>query len=380
MNAFPAILIGGPPHSGKSVLTYMLTKRLREQRVEHYVLRACPDGEGDWSQEAPPDMVRLLRQKGAFSAAFVDRVCRDLDRRHLPLIVDAGGRPTLDQERIFDHCTHAVLIADNPEGLDEWRARAERHGLSVIAELHSTLSGADRLDAELPVLRGQIAGLERHTGAAGPMVAKLAERLARLMAYSPDELKERHLQQAPTELALDVTQLARYAGASATPHHWQPADLPPALASVPQAALSLYGRGPNWLYAALALHVAPQPFFLFDPRLGWTQPVTVQCVPQPQSARIEWQMRVAQEYTWLEARPKQPYLDYEDLQSLEAPVLDPRRGVVISGKLPHWLTVGIALAYRRHPWLAVAQAQQYDRAVVVLSRITDRQPGVWVTL
>lgn len=246
--------------------------------------------------------------------------------------------------------------------------------------MHSTLSGADRIDAELPVLRGQIAGLERHTGAAGMMVAKLAERLARLMFYSSDELKERHLQQAPTELALDVAQLARYAGSLATAHHWQPADLPPALASVPRVALSLYGRGLNWLYAAFALHVAPQPFFLFDSRSGWTPPVTVQCGPQPQSAVIEWQTRVTREYTWLEARPKQPYLDYEDLQSLEAPVLDSQCGVVISGKLPHWLMVGIALAYHRHPWLAVVQAQQYDRAIVVMSQSADLQPGARVTL
>jgi len=380
MNVFPAILIGGPPHSGKSVLTYLLTRRLREQGIEHYVLRACPDGEGDWSQEAPPDMVRLLRQKGAFSGSFVDRMCRDLGRRHLPLIVDAGGRPTLDQERIFDYCTHAVLIAATPEGLEEWRARAERHGLSIIAELHSTLSGADRLDTEMPVLRGRIAGLERHTASAGTLVVKLSERLARLMSYSPNELKARHLQQAPTELALDVAQLARYAGSSAPHHSWQPVDLPLALAGVPQAPLSLYGRGPNWLYVAFALHVVPHPFYLFDPRSGWTLPVTVQCGPQPQSATLEWQTRVAREYTWLEVRPKQPYLDYEDLQWTESPVLDLQRGVVISGKLPHWLTTGIARAYHQHPWLAVAQAQLYDRAIVVMSRSADIPPGAWVRL
>jgi len=39
MNPFPAVVIGGPPHSGKSVLTYLLTRQLRALRVEHYVLR-----------------------------------------------------------------------------------------------------------------------------------------------------------------------------------------------------------------------------------------------------------------------------------------------------------------------------------------------------
>jgi CRISPR-associated protein Csx3 len=27
MNPFPAVVIGGPPHSGKSVLTYLLTQQ-----------------------------------------------------------------------------------------------------------------------------------------------------------------------------------------------------------------------------------------------------------------------------------------------------------------------------------------------------------------
>lgn len=144
MNAFPAVLIGGPPHSGKSVLTYLLTRKLHDQGIEHYVLRACPDGEGDWSQEASPETVRLLRQKGTFSTAFVEHVGRDIARRHLPLLVDAGGRPTPEQERIFQYCTHAVLIAATPEDLAEWRTRAERCGLVVIAELQSVLHGVDR--------------------------------------------------------------------------------------------------------------------------------------------------------------------------------------------------------------------------------------------
>jgi hypothetical protein len=84
MNSFPAILLGGPPHSGKSVLTYLLTQELRTRRVSITCCAPVPDGEGDWSQEAPPPTVQLLRYKGVFSAAFVDHICLDLERRHLP--------------------------------------------------------------------------------------------------------------------------------------------------------------------------------------------------------------------------------------------------------------------------------------------------------
>jgi len=62
--SLPAILIGGPPHAGKSVLTYNLTIALRKLDVPHYVFRASPDGEGDWSFEGDLDTVREFIIKG----------------------------------------------------------------------------------------------------------------------------------------------------------------------------------------------------------------------------------------------------------------------------------------------------------------------------
>ncbi|WP_322512005.1 CRISPR-associated protein Csx3 [Chloroflexus sp.] len=375
MHTFPAVMIGGPPHSGKSVLVYRLSQILRAAQVAHYVLRACPDGEGDWSQEASADRVRLLRQKGQFSSAFVEQVCRDIARRHLPLLVDVGGKPTLEQEQILRACTHAVLLAATPEGLAEWRERAERCGLMIIAELQSVLRGVDQITEETPVLRGVISGLERHQTPDGVMVQKLAERLRHLLEFPPEELRERLFQQAPTELIVDLERMAHSAGIE----RWQPADLPSILAETPAAALSIYGRGPNWLYAALALHAAPQPVFLFDPRLGWVQPPVVESGDQPSTALV-WHPTITPAFTWLEATPVQPHLDYDEVQQVVAPILDPQRGVILSGKLPLWLLVGLALTYRRHPWVAVVQAQQYDCGIVVLSQDEHYQVGDAVSI
>ena len=374
-NSFPAIIIGGPPHSGKSVLAYLLTQQLRDWKVQHYVLRACPDGEGDWSQEAPPETVRLLRQKGQFSADFVDLVCRDLKQRHLPLLVDVGGSPTPDQERILDFCTHAILLAPEDEGLALWRARAERHGLAIIAELQSTLRGQDAIFATDAVLRGRIAALERYTAAAGDMLVALAERLRDLFTYEVDDLRRRHLDAAPTELAVDIEQVTVWLNADSAQRRLEPAQLPAALDYTPKEALSLYGRGPNWFYAALALHVAPHPFFLFDVRLGWTAPASLALSPAAQVAHIAWKITHYHSYTHIELSPVEPYLDYDEICGAELPQLDAELGVVLSGKLPHWLSVGAALAYRSHPWVAVMQAQMNDVAVVVFSRTNARLVG-----
>lgn len=375
MNPFPAVVIGGPPHSGKSVLTYLLTQQLRAWKVAHYVLRACPDGEGDWSQEAPPETVRLLRRKGQFSDAFVDLVCRDLAQRHLPLLVDVGGKPTPEQERIFDQCTHAVLIASDVEALKPWRQLAERHGLVVIAELHSVLDSADFIEAETPVLRGRIGKLERHTDVGGPMITALARRLQQIFSYTDKELKDLHFPHAPTELIVDIDQLGDYLRLPAEKRRWQPQHLPEALRCTPKDAISIYGRGPNWLYTALALHAAPHPVYLFDPRLGWTQPTTLTCAASAEQGAIAWQLEPRADFTRLTIQPGAAYLEYEEVNGAMLPLLDTSRGVVLSGKLPYWLLVGAALAYRHHPWIAVVQAQQERRGIVVMGSSPLHRPG-----
>jgi len=100
MRSFPAVIIGGPPNSGKSVLTANLTQALRQRDIQHYVLRACPDGEGDWTYLADQELVRTILVPRTWTRAFVEHICHDLEHRHLPLLVDVGGRLQPWQEPI----------------------------------------------------------------------------------------------------------------------------------------------------------------------------------------------------------------------------------------------------------------------------------------
>ncbi|MEZ4683680.1 MAG: hypothetical protein R2932_56670 [Caldilineaceae bacterium] len=143
----PAIIIGGPPHSGKSVLSFGLTKALQARKVEHYLLRACPDGEGNWSHEAQPRVVERIRRKGQFTAPFVSELCQDLADRHLPLLVDVGGKLTAEQDRIFAHATAAILLVSDqqPAAAAAWRASYARHALPLLADLESSLHAGGEL-------------------------------------------------------------------------------------------------------------------------------------------------------------------------------------------------------------------------------------------
>jgi len=375
---FPAIIVGGPPHSGKSVLTYGLSQALRQRQVEHYVLRACPDGEGDWNMEAQPQTVRLLRDKGPFTGAFVTRVCRDLERRHLPLIVDVGGRPTPDQEQLFGYCTHAILISAVPDELDHWRGMMERQGPVIVAELLSTLTETDAIFSNTPLLRARIAGLERFHEAHGPVIDALVDHVQTIFSFGQDELREMHLRAAPTELTVEIDRLGRTLALLDADGKWRPAALRPLLEYLPShEPLAIYGRGPGWLYATLAAHTAPAPFWQFDARMGWVKPVTLHRRGADQLTRpIGW--RVVSDGARapvIDAVLHAAYLDYLEMDGAAVPDIDVSHGLVISGRLPHWVLTGLVRAYADAPWIATYQPQFETAAVIVVSRGFTRRVG-----
>ncbi|MBC7228482.1 MAG: hypothetical protein H5T61_14825 [Thermoflexales bacterium] len=374
-NPLPAVAIGGPPHSGKSVLAYSLTRALRERAVPHYLLRAYPpDGEGDWFLEGEPDLVRHLRIKGAAGDRWLPLLRRDVARRHLPLIVDMGGLPTPEQESVLDECTHGILLTPSEGARREWADCFAAHGLVLLADLRSDLWGENRLEAAEPVVRGVLAGLERGKRASGPAFDALVARLAVLFGPFAADLYRRHMATAPAELVVDLERLAQ--GMGRDPTGWRPGDLPAVLDYLPAGEpLALYGRGPNWLYAAAAVHALPAPFFLFDVRLGWTAPPTLSVgAPSAAPLRVETRREEGAPVARMTFSLPEAYLDITEVEGLVVPAPSAEE-LMLSGKLPLWLWAGLARLYApRTSWLAVAQpqltAQGLGWAVVVHSRGT----------
>ncbi len=368
----PAVVIGGPPHSGKSVLAYSLTRALREREIPHYLLRAYPpDYEGDWFLASEPETVRHLRFKGLPSAAWLPLLQRDIAARHLPLLVDVGGLPTPEQETLLAACTHGILLTPDPASRALWAERFTRYQLPVLADITSELHGSQHLAARAPVLRGTLAGLERGQVAQGPLFAALVERLAAWFIQVTQGLPRQHLAAAPAELALDLPALARQLGQD--PQQWQPAALPEVLDYLPQGQpLALYGRGPNWLIAALARYTRPAPCYLFDARMGWLEvpalPVGPALATSPLQGQVE---QLPQGDVWRVQLPT-TYLDWTERTQLHAPVGESTAGVIFSGKLPQWLWAALVRAVSA-PWVAVYQPQL--AGAVVVQGCTGHPPG-----
>ncbi len=378
--SLPAIIIGGPPHSGKSVLSYSLTKALKARRVEHYLLRACPDGEGNWSHEAASTTVERIREKGTFNDHFVEALCQDLAKRHLPLLVDVGGKLTVEQDAILRFGTAAILlVADRDAAVAAaWRQRYAAHGLPLLADLASTLEGTPLLAATAPLVRGRLTALERGTTAHGPLFDALCDHLAIALSVPDAQLRQRHAELAPHPW-LELDRIDAWRRPQPQRDDWVPAEVPLLLQqSAPQRPVALYGRAPSWLYAALANHAYPAAVAVFDARMGWVPAPAPARIPSWERQPVCWQVVPRPTHQRLELKIEQAYLAYETIGQISPPALDPCQGVVLSGRFPNWLLIATSFFYRAHPWVAVYQPQLNGYAVIVHSRSAGHPIGTTV--
>jgi CRISPR-associated protein Csx3 len=391
MNFLPAILIGGPPHAGKSVFFYRITQLLRERGIDHYALRACPDGEGNWFHEGRSDLMSTLRIKlsGEWPVDFIQSISQALEYRSLPFLVDMGGSLRPSQECLLQRCTDAILLLreDLPDETSHWQSLIEKYNLLALAHVFSRPTGESFITAESPVLEGVITGLDRSAASAGAGAGPLFDALfdlivERLTAYNAQERRGLYLQRAPTELTLDIQQELRVFTTTSTT--WQPEMLRPLLDRLPaDVPFSIYGIGPGWLYAALAAYGDPLPFFLFDPRLpfGWIPPARIVLSTDhvsPDDIHVE--TIVTQEAHILQIQFPHDRLEYFRPDPLPFPPLPTEAGLIIDGRVPNWLLTSLVRAYKTAgvAWIATFYPQ-LEKAVVVYSRVTSLQPGDLVT-
>lgn len=382
-NFLPVVVIGGPPHAGKSVLFYSLTQALHARNIPHHILRACPDGEGNWSQESTEDVAMQHRDKlqGPWPAGYIQYISLCLQRHCLPLLVDMGGRPCGDQLLWLRQCTHAILLAraDNAEATTFWTGLIKDNALQPLAMLTSQLEGESQLVQTDPMITGTITGLVRYGGkqAEGPVFDALVERIAALFeTYTSQDIEQIIYERAKGEL-LDINVVPDDASS------WLPGMLPSLLDNIgdQSGTLSVYGRGPNWLYAALATASGVARFYQYDPKLptGWIEPV---CVTIGEEVQLDYQLQLHTvpyadtEITILACKITEQYLDYFRTEPFVFPSVSVKRGLILSGRYPHWLLTALVRLYRDLgvPWIAVYYPQ-LNCSIVTYSRTLSPRPG-----
>lgn len=381
-NLFPAILIAGPPNCGKSVLSYLLTQHLSNLGVPHYLLRAAPDGEGNWFMQGSWPLVRTLRlrHKSAYTAQFVAHVRNAIQARLLPLLVDVGGLPQGEQFGILGACTHAVLLYCSAEQKIAWQETLERLNVPLIAALRSSLSEPGQILETYPILAGSISGLQRQEPRTDLTFGALLDRIAGLCHYEPLQLEQAHLRAAPFQPLLERRLMAAIdAERSGVRSVWQFTDLPGVQELVPpDQPAALYGPGPVWLAAMLAAHLHRVACAIFDARYGWLPVIEPRTGNSPE-LRVSISPFEGGEgslpASWIDLDAPGSILEPEDFC---LPAFTSREGVILSGKLPRWAYA--CLAHQMAPdktWIGI-YAPTLHGAVVVQSKAPSPKLGEFV--
>lgn len=366
-NLLPAILLAAPPHSGKSVLAYLLSKGLRSAQAPHILLRAAPDGEGDYSYESPEETRYRLRHKGDFSPELVARMQRAIRQRILPMLVDIGGRPQDDQFEWLAACTHVIQLYREEEDRVRWANWLERQNLITVAELRSQLAGPEQVLETEGVLRGTISGLERSRPQPGRLFELLLQRVQGICSYPAQALEAEHLRRAPAGATLvTAAQLAAELGIARPGQEirWEAGHLPRLFELIPPGQpLAVYGRGPVWLYAALAAHAAPASFHLFDARhYGWMAPPDTALHSTQDNEQFSFTANAEEGCTRLQFQLlRQHYALTPEL--VHVPAMPVEQGVLLDGPMPNWLWAALARSLRHHPWLAAREPRGEGRVL-----------------
>jgi CRISPR-associated protein Csx3 len=159
----PAILIGGPPNSGKSVLSHALNQAIlqAQPQLKTHLFRTNWDGEGNHTYETR-DRARVeqLRQENNPKlqhqpnsaqkiAQFFQNRAQEIPniRQMIDLtLVDIGGKTERDRLPVVQACTHYIVISNDPQKVSEWRDLCEPY-LQPLVVIHSVL------EARLEVLQ-----------------------------------------------------------------------------------------------------------------------------------------------------------------------------------------------------------------------------------
>ncbi|WP_254626005.1 CRISPR-associated protein Csx3 [Nostoc sp. TCL240-02] len=158
----PALMIVGPPDSGKNVLSHALFQALLSDHPDIYLQRAHWDREGNYvlelsSQTTDEEIEGFkLRNKGALTERFFPyhaQAILQLRRQKSLVIVDVGGMVQPEKLPILEACTHYLIISSKPEAVGAWHEFCrDRGNLIPVAVIHSSLAEVKEVHQVQPYL------------------------------------------------------------------------------------------------------------------------------------------------------------------------------------------------------------------------------------
>lgn len=362
------IIFCGPPHSGKSVFFTNISNALPAD--SYSTIRACPDGEGSWSNNPNQNETLLVRRKGEFTTEFVENVCEIIDnqKNHPIVMVDVGGKLTPENAKIFKHCDSFVILSNNEEEKNKWLQFGESLGLTCLACLDSSLEGKDRIYSKKPYLQGKITNLERgNTIKNSPILNSFVFDLLSKINY--DE-KPKFVESNSQEILIDNLDLGTKLGYCQSHEYTNPENNQPktiqrviwptsAISKIQKAvsdklqpgkSLKLYGFKANFAVCSIAKTAKKcgcEDISIYD---IWTNTyIPLRNLPQKRGVRqvtsLTFNLLENKTNAFLDISIPDGIYEADEFDDCVLPKINKNKNLFISGRLPHWLLASITNSY-----------------------------------
>jgi len=350
------IIVGGPPHSGKSVFIDKLKNKLRGKGTELFAL--APDGEGSWSQKSNQEAAQFIRKKGGFTKEFMDTGIENAQRlmqTQRIVLIDIGGVRSPENERILKEtgAQHMIVVArEDPQperaGREDWEKFAEDNGLNVLASFDTSLEGEERHGMKVNTLRGRLVGLDRGSKQEHEPINALAKLIQTMAPKVGDKGEEGYTVINPVEVKK-----------AASGENWTEEGMKDAIDRVirlikrSDKPILFDGPAANWFIASAVVNGSRfNEINIRDFKVEGTivKPEVKQLSNEELDPNFEYKTKSLPTHTILTVTPINYLIEdvSKALEEMIPPELDKSKGVIISGKLPIVVAAQLALTYAKH--------------------------------
>jgi len=361
-------------------------------RNGYFVFRAQVDGEGTWSNKCDQELAQKIRHKGKFDETFMHYVLDGLKNvdQYIPLtLVDVGGIRSQENREIFKVCDYFIVVSSNEEETKEWMKFGIELGLKPLAVLKSELNGLEQIEScEVPI-KGTVTNLERGTYQLGSkLLGCIATELVKMIETIEKEKKEGKDMNG-NEAVITVDELAKQLGKAkeikTLPNGkeveqfvWGGADLPHVeeilrKLSAKPGSYVMDGAAPAFLGVTFAHGIHPQGASFNDPRLGHVGIANRDPEGFGAGKNLKFSVKENEEFSFVEFEIIGGIFDVADLDGVRSPAVNTKKGVVISGRGPNWLTASLAMGYHTARWVALWQPG--SGATVAMTHYPSRKLG-----
>lgn len=351
------VVFCGPPHSGKSVFVINLLNRLPTDA--YTIIRACPDGEGNWSNNKNQKETSIVRQKGQFSEKFVEDVCKRIDNQQNKIVlVDTGGLISKENEEIFKHCDSFVVLSNDKEQKENWIKFGQSLGLKCIASIDTSLDGKEEIYSRSPYLQGKMVGLTRGKEIKNsPIMDDLSSYIIEKSKYNGQIYRKENIID-DTELGFELGYGKHTLTENKTPTNkieWDGDAVPKIYNYVKQKvnenqSIKINGVRANFILCAICKALKERgikDIQTFDASTG--SYIQIKDIPKKKvvknSEGLKYYILENKENVFMDIDITKGKYSLNDYNQCILPQIDEKKNLYLSGKIPLWLLASISNSY-----------------------------------